>query len=789
VYLDEGQLPAFTLSISDVADVSKIRGFRGTTMRILSTKESRRVFGNETVAPIDPNGRKTLRIGNDSVDLFSAQIIKARQDRDEIECQTVSGNATWFEWAKKTKLRDLDLEPTDLVTDSLIQDSWEDEEMMVAWPLIDFGSYQGRASTYDVLRETLRPGLRIHRVLFEAFDSIGYTIGPAGMFTRAWKKLFMHEGAQDALSIAENTGGDIAVENPGKLDGGYQFTQSDTQPLADGIGGPLDNTLEISDPNNRYGPNTLTGKYVLDFDSVIRVTLADLVLRDFGGGAGPGVYLLDGTPLHIQLYNITLDYVMAELVTDPFVAGVDLTFSGVFPDVFIEAGEEITILFASELGAQYTIEVGDADARITYAPTVRPYAVDLQLLPASVCPDMTVMELLMALVNDQCLKVNTNVDAQTITLEYDPDFFRKPSNVITTRDFTRRMDHTTAPAKIYDQRPIRIKFRFKNDGNDALVHKINRVFHTVGYGNRDVEIGGPSSEQSIELPFAATAMATTLGGVLMPAMRKKDGVYQENSYEVEPRLLIFDGVTTLPSGTWRFDGSDLDHYPNCYFVKPEDSYPLAFGNVSGNVAAESYVIEERWSRRIAELQRSRMLECKMKLRDNELTDFDLGMPTLIDDSSGPSWWYVSEIKQHRFGINGTTTCLLTEIPGEDYSLPQNPALSYPSVTFCAGGVRVFGAGTEAVNGIYCPHPTDANVWTKQGGTHYADSLYSEPGLGYWVFTSGGTFGADPENVKYLNTGGPSDMNPGTFWGPTPSAWLVFPGFSFGDEPVPSVLFI
>jgi hypothetical protein len=117
-------------------------------------------------------------------------------------------------------------------------------------------------------------------------------------------------------------------------------------------------------------------------------------------------------------------------------------------------------------------------------------------------------------------------------------------------------------------------------------------------------------------------------------------------------------------------------------------------------------------------------------------------------------------------------------------------------TGCTGAIRVSGAGTASVNGIYCPEDGTPNVWTKEGGTIYEDSIYTESALGFWVITSGGLYSSAPTNVKYFNVSGPTDQNVGTQWGPSPAVWNgsdvdmtgggVFPG---GALPVPTVEFI
>jgi len=92
-------------------------------------------------------------------------------------------------------------------------------------------------------------------------------------------------------------------------------------------------------------------------------------------------------------------------------------------------------------------------------------------------------------------------------------------------------------------------------------------------------------------------------------------------------------------------------------------------------------------------------------------------------------------------------------------------------------IEVRGAGEAAVNGTYCPHPTDANVWTLIGGTHYEDSIYLEGDFGQYCIISGGTYAADPENVKYVTFGTPGSVDP----------WEPFVGFGTGGAlPAPTL---
>jgi len=90
-----------------------------------------------------------------------------------------------------------------------------------------------------------------------------------------------------------------------------------------------------------------------------------------------------------------------------------------------------------------------------------------------------------------------------------------------------------------------------------------------------------------------------------------------------------------------------------------------------------------------------ILTAYFHLRDNELQDFDFGMPTLVDDGSGPAWYWVQEIKDHRFGAGLPTKVTLVKIPDVEYQAPANAPVVFPDPPEpfqCAGE----GCGTYGV---------------------------------------------------------------------------------------------
>jgi hypothetical protein len=101
-------------------------------------------------------------------------------------------------------------------------------------------------------------------------------------------------------------------------------------------------------------------------------------------------------------------------------------------------------------------------------------------------------------------------------------------------------------------------------------------------------------------------------------------------------------------------------------------------------------------------------------------------------------------------------------------------------TVCAGGFTLIGAGDAGVNGRYCPDGEYLGYprWTKVGGVTMADSVHviTAGPTSNWVVTSGGTYAADPLNVKAY-----SDFSTFTEPSPPDNTWITSTG---GNAPAP-----
>lgn len=233
------------------------------------------------------------------------------------------------------------------------------------------------------------------------------------------------------------------------------------------------------------------------------------------------------------------------------------------------------------------------------------------------------------------------------------------------------MDHTIPPTRLTEAVPNTIRLRFKEDSGDASLLTKNLLNGAPGYGNADFPTGGTAAPQTITLPFAATAMSS--GGLRVPSMRSTGVEFGVDDFERAPRLLFMQGMR---SGDWSHGGDDLEEYPRCYFTSSDkDAFSLGFGNIKtmDGSRLDMGSVKAQWAARLRRMADLEVLECHLFLKDHELRDFHHGIPTRVDDGSGPAWYYVQEIQDHRFGMGIPTKCILVRIPGKEVKAIQAAA--------------------------------------------------------------------------------------------------------------------
>lgn len=681
VFLDDDQLPAFTLSVNSVTDPGSVKGARSTTIRLTNTKELARVMGSQYLMSADFPPRTTLRIGDEGGEEFVSQIVPVAHDTFQIEAIAVGGNASWFEYAKATKIRSVDLGKTLPLTRTVQEDTWDDEESLVYFPLIDFGSLENRAATFDVGVTKLRPALRLHRLLDELMDPAGYRFVPQGRLVEVWKKwVVMDTGAKPTLGIP----------------GPYPFDEifSTSNPAPDGVYfiPTVDGTMDVDCVDLQI--NFLTSNTDFDgavFTMVVYDETSDTILASYD------VLTSWATDSSYGSYVVSHSFVGVPVVAGHNIFVSIISDSAEAPTASTITNDSATVEYDLNSGAQ-TLKLRPSLSSPVYA--ILPNELDevyagYPMSNARMAPDWTIEQLIKGIASVAGLVFDTV--GNNINVWTDKEYFRTPNTVDEYRDWSTRTDLTRPPRLLYGEAPRIVEFKYKEDEGDEYLRRANRRIRTAEYASfKQTNEQGLQPDKTIEVPFTPSVAGTLFAGggntVSALVMRDTDEDYQVDNYSRGVRLFLADGLAT---GNWKHGGSSLTEYPLSYFSREDDVVPLPFGNANivGDVPVGSDI---QWSRMLSQMRSPRVIEIDLFIRDNEVKDFDFGMPTLVDDGSGPTWFWVQEIKQHRFGVNQPTKCVLVQIPmkegGDTGGGSAEPDLSIAAVPMQWAGLCVLRGG-------------------------------------------------------------------------------------------------
>ena len=632
VPIPEDKIPAFSFSVLSLTEPDKIKGSRSTTFTMPATVSVNRALGGPGMAERIDNRRPKLRIGSQGQSLYESIVIPVENSSEEVSVVSVGDNAEWFELARSTRLRELDLGLTSVVDAGYQRASWINENTLAYFPVINYGFLTDRASTFDVAVDKLRPAGRAHVALSKAFSSWGFDLRVNGSLARLWKKFVM-----------PNAGNNIQVD-PSQLAG--QSARFAELPIT--YVGLFPNPIPFPTPAPEDDPG---GNYVAPglYEPSSNLTIHPVIDVDFE------LQLNDAhaSPIYVQMYlydTVTIQTIsyLPPVVISEYVPSVTGVFD--FGSIDVISGNGIALAIQIYDGFGPTTYVDSINVRkmaIEWTVENIPYQEGYRLVASSLYPDMSVMDLLKAIFSDRCLVVNTNTARGTVDLWQDDEFFQPIDKGI---NWINRISHEDPPIKQLPIPPVRMEFRWKQDAGDADLLALSETQAAPGYGNHDhVFENGSGEAKRVDMPFAATAMGPVLMGddgstMWVPIMRKDGGVLQVDDYKRTPRLLIANGVSSV---VWKHDGLDMIEAPVCYFIRATQPYTLAFGSglVYGDRQPGTGQLQYRYR-----LQRmvSPTLKALTRIYPDEVWSTSFGTPRLIHDGFTPVWCYVTDIDQFRF---------------------------------------------------------------------------------------------------------------------------------------------
>jgi hypothetical protein len=626
VNLAAKDLPEFSYSLNELTDPAKLQGSRSTTFNVPATNAAKEVLGGASLAE-QADATHDFRIGDGGAVIFQGKCSPVEWTDDAIRILAVGDNAGWMSAAKGTKLSDLELGSSGVVTDQYQRDSWTDYSGIDVYPLIDYGSFVDRSSTHSVATQKLRPGLRTWRLLQRFFADNGYSVEVKGGLSRVWRKMYL-----------PNTTDKINGDAP------YLASKSVRQTMVSGysysgypVAIPTDTIA--SDPAGIATANSITPIVGTRY----RVTVSgDIYITRTFSNFAPSKVL-------VYVYDVTSASAKLQKIVDIPLGSANETVSLnnlVLGELDIVSGRTYRVTFGvfnSAFG--HTINVGRWEVKwdMVQAEYIENITLDLK----TCAPKMTVAELVSGMVNTQRLIVSTDDLSHVVTFSYLDDFLEEAGNGI---DWRQRIDHGKPPAKVQPEVPSTFEFRYKEDKGDAyLVDFADR--NDIGFGDVDYITGGVDKPVQIEVPFAATFQDVRFNGLVIPCLARQGPYYQQDYYSFVPRILV---LADLSPGDWIHDGQAQTQYPRSYFAGTQaGDASLCFADDRGREGT----VATRWRDYLRRIT-SPYLRAEVRVYDDEFMGFAFGRPRLVHDGYHQVWCYVQSVKGKRFGQDEPVECEL-----------------------------------------------------------------------------------------------------------------------------------
>lgn len=629
VYMGAGEIPGFTYSLWSLAEPDRVPGSRSTTFKVPVTNSLVKALGPWHMGYVPDADLPTIRIVQGTAILYEGRVVVTRRAMGMYEMVAVGGNGGWVEKAKNTQLNEIEMGETQVITRSYIVSRWSDTSAADAYPVIDYGSFASRASSYDVPLAKVRPHPRVHRVLKAFFNANGYTVEARGSFGTFWEKLVIAPGT-----------GRIQVEDS-YLTGNTMVTRTTAGTVLTVSSGAVDQVIPAgfvsSDPGSNY---TATYRYTAPYAMRIKGSVTGTLRADFVNSVAPRWG-------EVQLYNVTANTNTVGRFNLPTTSAPFTDFDFAAETFELEVAQNDVLEMRILLGSSGNNAIASAtlqDAGVTFIPTNIEYQANIAVQIGKLLPRAKVSDLIKALTNIQNLVVVTDDREHRVELWRMDDWLKSPASGV---DWSDRLHFGDGFARLQDDIPSRVEFRMEEDEDDVLAAQY-RQENDLGLGDANSDnSGGWVDPYEVSVKFASTQTAQTFDGLTIPTIWNDRADFQEDDYEHVPRILITDG---LAPGAWTFSGSGETEYPVTYLAGPSGT--MSFGEVGGYPGT----VTTLWAQRLRWMSDGRVLDADLMIHDNDPLDFS--RPVFIDYGDGRGWFYLVEIDRKRYGVHEPTPCKL-----------------------------------------------------------------------------------------------------------------------------------
>jgi len=672
VYLDGDNIPEFSYSLSELTDFTKVRGSSSTTFEIPASNSARVGLGGPAMQE-DIGGEVPIRIGNGGQVLFEGVCKPMEWTEDSIRVVAYGDNATWFDKAKSTKCVDVDMGLTVPMSMAVVHGFWLGERATnlsaletrnYSFPLIDYGSMLSYTGSTSVTLDKLRFAASVRALLAKFFSDNGFTLKVTGSLASLWPRLMLPSAGHN-YQVSDFVQVASASQTVLVSIDGYQILPTQTGIIGldsieyrSGLFDPL------TSPNFNVGSFFSTIPGVPDVSMTVSVTGRFTIVRD-------AATINSGTSLRFRLYNQTDStdlfnpLVVAE-VSIPVPPGVGTFQLDLDQELFTATDIDNTKVYVLSVaavpftqnaitgyqGCQLFMEAGTT---ITYSGSPVSFTELLNgvsyKVSSAIAPSLSVGDVISALTNILRLVITTDQLTNTVTIQHYDDYLMDVADGI---DWSDRLSHNNAPAKVLPEVPNRYVFEYTSDDKDELMQNYNGQAEWTAEG-RYVS-GGRDGEKDTKVKFAATQQGARFGGIVVPVIKEVDKT--DDYVKCKPRILVHGGFTELTTTAVTLSGiGALTYAPRYYFAGAGGAdINLGFGDDKGRIGT----VNRYWRQSLIRATKP-YLRGEFRVYDDEFMNFEFARPRLVNDGYGSTWMYVQTIKGKRFGDDDLVECELIPV--------------------------------------------------------------------------------------------------------------------------------
>lgn len=639
VYLDGDNIPEFSYSLNELTDFTKVRGSSSTTFEIPASNSARVGLGSPAMQE-EIGGEVPIRIGKGGQVLFEGVCKPMEWTEDSIRVVAYGDNATWFDKAKSTKCVDVDMGITVPMSMAVVHGFWVDERATnlssletrnYSFPLIDYGAMLSYTGSTAVTLDKLRFAVSVRALLAKFFKDNGFTLKVEGTLAQLWPRLMLPSSGH-SYQIANN---EAVVVAPTDVNLGPFNVIGQGINTVTTISG-IFNLPTSAQPSQIR--TIINGKIKVVYDITIRYSsfFSDSI-------EGITLYVFQGTTM------LTSKFIQ-------FTAGlgenIEVRVQGELDPVDVVANT--IYVFTGDLAnlSGGTIITG-SNVRYVFTPvdSVNLYDQVSYKVSSAIAPSLSVGDVISALSNILRLVITTDQLTNTVTIQHYDDYLLDVSDGI---DWSDRLSHNNAPAKVLPEVPNRYVFEYTSDDKDELMQNYNGQAEWTAEGR--YVAGGRDGEKDTKVKFAATQQGTRFGGVVVPVIKEVDKT--DDYVKCKPRILVHGGFTELTTTAVTLSGiGALTYAPRYYFAGAGGAdINLGFGDDKGRIGT----LNRYWRQSLIRATKP-YLRGEFRVYDDEFMSFEFARPRLVNDGYGSTWMYVQTIKGKRFGDDDLVECELIPV--------------------------------------------------------------------------------------------------------------------------------